>query len=164
MTISKEEFCRSIREYENAMYALAYGILKNREDAADIVQDAIIKAYCSLDSLRDRQQFKPWIMRIVHNTAIGALRKRRNTEDLDQQWDLAAPEPGVDPETRHTIWQAIQQLRMPYRLAVILFYYEDCSVSQIASITATPATAVRQQLSRGRKMLAGLLNKEDFLS
>lgn len=162
--MNKDDFCRHIRECENSMYALAYGIVKHKEDAADIVQDSILKAYCSLDSLRGSRQFKSWIMRIVHNTAIAALRKRRDTEDLDQQWNLAAPEPPVDSETQYTVWQAIAQLRMPYRLVIILFYYENCSVTQIAAITSTPATAVRQQLSRGRKMLARLLNKEDFLT
>lgn len=159
----KDEFCRHIQQYENSMYALAYGILKNQDDAADIVQDAILKAYCSMDTLRDKKQFRSWIMRIVHNTAITFLRSCRDTEDLDQHWDLSAPAPVVDTETRLTVWHAIEKLRLPYRLVIVLFYYEGCSVSQIASITSTPATTIRQQLSRGRAMLAKMLNKEDFL-
>ena len=160
--MTKQEFGRHIHDCEKTMYALAYGIVKNPEDAADVVQDAILKAYTSLDSLRNPIVFKPWIMRIVHNTAIGFLRSRRETEDLEQQYDLSAPE--VDRETKMTVWEAVNGMKLPYRLVLILFYYEGCSVSQIASMTATPEPAVRQQLSRGRRILAKLLNKEDFLS
>ena len=160
--MNRELFSQNIHQYEHGMYTLAYGILKNPEDASDAVQEAILKAWCSLDSLRDAKQFRPWIMRIVHNTALGFLRGHRETVDIDQQWELSAPE--ADHDTRLTVWQAVEQLRMPYRLVIILFYYENCDIRQIAAITATPAAAVRQQLSRGRKMLAALLNKEDFLT
>lgn len=162
--MTKQEFGRHIHDCQNAMYGLAYGIVKKPEDAADVVQDAIVKAYTSLESLRSPALFRPWIMRITHNTAIGCLRGRRETEDLEEQYDLSAPEPGVDRETRLTVWEAVNRLKLPYRLVLILFYYEGCSVSQIASITAAPETAVRQQLSRGRRLLASLLKKEDFLS
>lgn len=161
--MNKDQFSRQIQEVENSMYTLAYGILKNPDDAADAVQDAILKAYTSLNSLRDPGQFRPWIMRILHNTAISQLRSRRDTEDLDTQWDLAEPASATDHEIRLTVWDAIQKLKLPYRLVIILFYYENCPVAQIAAITRTPAAAVRQQLSRGRKMLAALLNKEDFI-
>lgn len=160
--MTKQEFSQHIHDNQNTMYALAYGIVKNQEDAADVVQDTILKAYTSLESLRNPARFKPWIMRIVHNTAIAFLRGRRETEDLDEQYDLSAPEPGMDRETKITVWEAVNGLKLPYRLVLILFYYEGCSVSQIASITTTPETAVRQQLSRGRRLLAGLLNREDF--
>lgn len=160
----KEQFCQQVREQENSLYTLAYGIVKNREDAADVVQDAILKAYCNLDSLRNKGQFRSWMMRIVRNTAIDYIRRHRDTEDIDEQFDLASPEPGADVDTRLTVWSAIQRMELPYRLVIILFYYESCSVKQISAITSTPASTVRQQLFRGRKILAGLLNKEDFTS
>lgn len=144
------------------MYALAFGILKNEDDAADVIQDAILKAYCNLDTLRDRKQFRPWIMRIVHNTSMDFLRKNRSTEDFELQGEIPDPTPSVDPETKLTVWEAIQKLSLPYRTVIILFYYKSYSVQQISDITSAPAAAVRQQLSRGRKMLAKLLNKEDF--
>ena len=162
MLNDKEYFCDRIHEYERGMYTLALGILKNEEDAADVVQDSILKAYSNLDTLRNRKLFRPWIMQIVHNTAIAFLRKRRDITDIDIESEPAVPEPNVDTETKLTVWEAVQSLRLPYRLVIILFYYEDCSIRQIASITSSPAAAVRQQLSRGRKMLAEILDKEDF--
>lgn len=145
------------------MYTLAMGILKNEADAADAMQDAILKAYCNLDQLKDRSRFRPWILSIVHNTAIEYIRKQKNMVDLESQEDLAAPEPGVDTATRLTVWDGIQRLKLPYRTVIILFYYENYSVRQIAEVTHTSVIAIKQQLSRGRKMLAQLLNKEDFV-
>ena len=69
----------------------------------------------------------------------------------------------MDKETKLTIWEAIQKLKFPYQTVIILFYYNGYSAEQISEVTATSVVNVRQQLSRGRKMLAKLLNKEDFI-
>ena len=144
------------------MYTLAIGILKNEADAADVMQDAILKAYCNLDQLKDRNKFRPWILSIVHNTAIEYIRKRKDIVDLEEQDQLASPEPAVDTATKLTVREAIQELKLPYRTVIILFYYEDYSVRQIAEVMNASVIAIKQQLSRGRKMLAQLLHKEDF--
>lgn len=162
MTDERELFCEYIRQYEKSMYALAFGIVKNEEDAADIMQEAILKAYCNRDTLRERQKFKAWILAIVHNTAIEFLRKHLHTVDIEEQWDLAEPESSVDTAAKLTIWEAVQKLNLPYRTVVILFYYENLSTRKIADITAASPSAVRKQLFRARKMLANILNKEDF--
>ena len=162
MKDEKEYFCECIRECEKGMYTLAFGILKNEEDAADVLQDAILKAYCNLDALRDRKKFRSWMLSIVHNTAIEFLKKQRPTVDIEEQWELAEPEAAVDTAARLTLWEAVEKLKLPYRTVIILFYYQDCSVRQISAITETSESAVRQQLTRGRKLLAQLLNREDF--
>lgn len=158
----KEYFCECVRMCEVSMYTLAMGILKNEVDAADVMQDAILKAYCNLDQLKDRSKFRPWILSIVHNRAIEYIRKRKDTVVLEEQDQLASPDSSVDLATKLTVREAIQKLKLPYRTVIILFYYEDFSIRQIAEITQTSVAAIKQQLSRGRKMLAQLLHKEDF--
>ena len=158
----KAYFSQQIRAHEGNIYGLAYSILKNEHDAADAMQDAILKAYGSLHTLKDKSKFKSWMLAIVHNTAIEHLRRLRPTVDIDEQYDLAAPLPEVDHETRQTIWEAVQQLKLPYREIVVLFYYENYSTGQIAAMLDAPPSTIRQQLFRARKMLAQLLNKEDF--
>ena len=162
MQSDREFFCQKIREYEGSMYAAAYGILRNQDDAADIIQESILKAYCSLDTLQNPRQFKPWIMRIIHNTAIDFLRKNRNLADYELEEEVPDERHSVDADTKMTLWQAVEKLKLPYRLVIILFYYKDYSIQEISQVTGAPQPAVRQQLSRGRKMLAKLLNKEDF--
>ena len=144
------------------MYTLALGIVQNEADAADVMQDAILKAYCNLEQLKDRKKFQSWMLSIIHNTAVEFLRKQRQTVDIDSRFDLEAPHPGVDTATKLTVWEAIERLCLPYRSVIILFYYEGYSVRQIADVTGATPAAVRQQLSRGRKLLAQFLNKEDF--
>ena len=158
----KEYFCERIHECEGSMYALAYSILKNEADAADAMQDAILKAYSNLAQLKDRDKFRSWILSIVHNTAIAYIRRRKDTVDIEEREDLASPEPTMDPAARMTVREAVEKLKLPYRTVILLFYYEEYSVRQIAEVMRASEIAVKQQLSRGRKMLAKLLNKEDF--
>ena len=158
----KEYFCEQIRECEGSMYALAYSILNNEADAADVMQDAILKAYSNLAQLKDREKFRPWILSIVHNIAIAYIRGRKDTVDISEREDLASPEPAIDPAARLTVREAVEKLKMPYRTVILLFYYEEYSARQIAEVMCSSEIAVKQQLSRGRKMLSKLLNKEDF--
>ena len=158
----KAYFSQQIRTHESSIYGLAYSILKNEHDAADAMQDAILKAYSNLHTLKDKSKFKSWMLTIVHNTAIEHLRRLRPAVDIDAQYDLAAPPPAVAPETRQTVREAVQQLKLPYREIVQLYYYENYSTGQIAAMLDSPPSTIRQQLFRARKMLAQLLNKEDF--
>ena len=65
MINQKELFCENIRQCEKSMYALAYGIGKNEHDAADVIQEAILKAYCNYTGLRNSKKFKQWILQIL---------------------------------------------------------------------------------------------------
>ena len=162
MINQKELFCENIRQCEKSMYTLAYGIVKNEHDAADVIQESILKAYCNYNGLRDSKKFKQWILQIVHNTAIDFIHKRFDTVDIEIQEPVQAVN-AIDKESKLVIWDAIQKVKLPYRTVLILFYYEEYSISQIANIMSISVVNVKQQLSRGRKMLAKNLDKEDFL-
>ena len=76
--------------------------------------------------------------------------------------EYPAEEGPLDRASKMTLWQAVEKLELPYRTVVVLFYYDGCSVKEIASVTASTAAAVRQQLARARKMLAAMLDRKDF--
>ncbi len=160
---TKEQFCQYIREYEKSMYILAKGIVKNDADVADVIQESILKAYTNYDALKDKDKFKSWILRIVHNTAIDFIKKQREVLDSETIDQVAVAEATIDKETKLTVWEAVQKLTFPYQTVIILYYYDGYSAERISQITSTSVVNVRQQLSRGRKMLAKLLNKEDFI-
>lgn len=164
MMDEKEVFCDCIRQYESSMYAFAFGLVKNDADAGDILQEAILKAYCNFHSLRDKNKFKSWMMRIIHNTAMDYFNKNKKIVFLDEVEELDDKSYSLDKETEMTVWDAVRRLKLPYRAVVILYYYENYSILQISEITSTSAITVRKQLSRGRKMLAELLKKEDFFN
>lgn len=160
---SKDFFCDSIRLCERDMYAVAFSILKNQSDAEDAVQESVLKAYSSLDTLRDREKFRPWVLRIAHHTAVSFLRGSVREEDLEDREELGCPDFSTDTDTRITVWDCVQRLKLPYRQVVILYYYQGCPVEEIAQIMGRTAPAIRQQLARSRKLLAGMMKKEDLL-
>lgn len=145
------------------MYHVAYCVVKNDADSSEIISEAIYRAYSSLDSLKNYAAFKTWILRIVHNMAVEYVRKNAKymqVEELDD--DNLLPQQD-NLETKIALRQAVESLNEPYRTVVVLFYYEDLSTSEIASVMESNNVTVRKQLQRARDMLKDLL-KEDFLN
>lgn len=159
--MSKDDFCEQIRLCEGAMYRLALSIVKNRCDAEDVLSEAVYLAYKNLDTLKNSRSFKPWILRIVHNAAVGLIRKNAPivlTDTIPEENDENSENRLA---TSLTLRQAVESLKQPYRTVVVLFYYENIPAAKIAQITGARPAAVKQQLSRARKLLWEML-KEDF--
>lgn len=159
----QDEFCSKVKQCEKAMYFLAFSIVRNEQDAADVTSEAILRAFVNINALKNDDLFKPWILKIVHNTAIELVRKNSKIIDIDELNDKAEQSKENDVETTIALRQAIENLKQPYRTVVILFYYENLSTAQIAKITGVSILNVRQQLSRARKQLKKVL-KEDFFN
>ena len=157
----KNEFCENIRLYEKSMYSLAFSIVKNNADAAEVISESILRAYKNIQTLKKADSFKPWILRIIHNTAVEMIRKNSKIIPMEETPDIPDDSPENDITIRLSVREAVNSLKQPYRTVVILFYYENLSVSKIAQITSTNIGTVKKQLSRARKMLREIL-KEDF--
>ncbi len=160
----KDVFCEHIRQCEGAMYALALSIVRNTADAADVLSESICRAFKNLDTLKRDSSFRPWILRIVHNTAVEMIRKNAkilSVEDFVEEADVGRENIENKMTEKLALHDAVAQLQTPYRTVVVLFYFENLSVSEIAKITGTNTAAVKKQLSRARKMLREIL-QEDF--
>ena len=155
----KDWFCDAVRQNENAMYALACSILRNPSDGEEAVSEAIYRGYSRLDTLRDKRVFKTWMLTIVHNVSIEMIRRRDRNQELEEHLEPASHD--EDIATRLTQKGAVESLPEPYRTVIVLHYYDDLSASQISEVTGAGPAAVRQQLSRARKMLKERL-KEDL--
>lgn len=160
--ITKAEFCTYIKEYEHAMYSVAYSIVGNEHDASDAIGEAIVKAYSKLDSLRNPKAFKSWILRIVHNEAVELIRRNIPSVDLEAAYNLTDSDTESRRAEKLDLREAVKTLPQPYRTVITLYYYEGMPMEDIAHVTISTPLAVRQQISRGRKMLRQML-KEDFL-
>ena len=156
--IEKDEFCECIRQNENAMYSLAYSIVRNDADAAEVLSESIYRAYKNLESIKNPKAFKTWILRIVHNTAVELI--RRNSKTV-LTYEIPPTPDNECFESSFDLRNAVESLKQPYRTVVILFYYENLSISKIAQITDSNSVTVKKQLSRARNMLKESL-KEDF--
>lgn len=156
----KDTFCDQVRLHERAMYSLAFSMVNNDADAAEILSEAIFRAYKKKDTLKDITAFKPWILRIVHNAAVDYIRKNTACVPLNEI-ELVTEDHKEQIIDTISVQDAVKSLRQPYRTVIELYYYEGFSISQISKITDSTVITVKQRLSRARKQLREIL-KEDF--
>lgn len=157
--LDQERFASLVTEYQAALYRTARSILKNDQDAQDAVQEAIATAYARLDSLRDVEKFKPWLLRILVNTCYDAYRRRRDTVSLEAVQEFL-PAPECRSEEHMSLWSAVLRLPEEQRSVVTLFYYEDLPIRSISRVLGLTPGAVKTRLSRARGRLRQMLKSE----
>ena len=147
-------FAQQVRACEPGMYRLAMSLLCNQEDAADAAQEAICTAYQKLHTLRNRDRFRPWLLRILTNECYTILRQRQRFVESDAIPEPETPGPeAADP----TLWQTVSDLNEQLRSVVVLYYYEGFQVREIASILGISEANVKTRLSRARRRLRDML-------
>ena len=158
-----------IEDHADAVYRVAYGVLHDRGLAEDVVQETMIKAWEAQDEFRGDSSLRTWILRIAHNSAIDALRRRRDQatapEDLPD-----APGNGADgdPARRAAGRADLEQLAVALggldelsRSIVVLREVEGMSYEQIATALDVPIATVKTRLLRARRALhAAVRGKE----
>lgn len=146
----REWFAQEIHSARVSLYRLALSITENPHEAEEAVAEAVYKAYAKFHTLRDREKFHSWILKITANEAKGLMRKRGKTIPFQAE-TIERTTPG--PEADHSLWQMVQMLPREQREAVILFYYEKLSIKEIAQIVGAAPGTVRVRLSRAREQL-----------
>lgn len=142
-----------IVENREAHYRLAYSYVRNKENALDIVQDSIVKALHSVDRLDELAYMKTWFYRIVVNTAIDFIRKhRRVTVMEDDVLDSLLPQL-EDDITDIDLQNAIDKLPPKYRTLIILRFFEDLKIDEIAEVTGDNVNTVKTRLYAALKKL-----------
>ena len=159
--MTRERFIALAREEQEPLrrflLALCCG---NRDEADDIAQDALVKAYLAAEGHEVRGRDVAWLYRIAYNTFLDACRCRRATQPLDALREQADPTFAADRDFRYqALYMALEQLPPKERSAILLFYIKGYAVREIADITASTEEAVRQQLTRGRNKLKTLLKR-----
>jgi RNA polymerase sigma-70 factor (ECF subfamily) len=156
-------FGQLVAAYQRTALAIAYAVVGESSAAADVTQDAMVRAWQRLEDLDDPDRFGPWLARIVRNLAHDHLRRkpRREVAQIDNQ----KPADGsmrlvIDParevdrnETRQTINTALAELDETSRAAVALRYYEDMGSKEIGELLDLSPAAVDMRLSRARAQL-----------
>lgn len=145
---------RGLRRFLTALCA------GDSQQADDIAQDALLKAYMTSDSLKDESKFTAWVFRIAYNTFLNGKRSEKRTADYDEARGLAGSERADDAFRYQGLYKALEALPDREKTAVLLFYMEGYQVKEIAEITDASPDAVRQHLSRGRKHLKTILENE----
>ncbi len=149
--------------YQDRLYSSMLGVTGSPEEAEDVVQDALVRAFLKLDSFQQNSQFFTWLYRIAFNVALSRHRKRRCRISIDQSRETTGSEPVDDAdmpeepllrrERVDMVQQALSQLSDQHRAILVLREMEDCSYEAIAEILDISIWTVRSRISRARCQL-----------
>ncbi len=162
-----EAFRLLLERYHTLAFAIALHFVAQPETAQDLVQEAMLQAYLSLDHLRDATRFKSWFYGIVLNVCR-SWRRRQQTSPLSLDiWNgerlmASSADPSSlaeESELRCALQEAVGQLSEKSRVVTLLFYYEDLSMEEIAHLLNLSLAAVKSRLFQGRKQLQAQLRK-----
>lgn len=158
-------FAYVVDHYKTLVYTTAYRILRNREEAEEVAQDAFMRAYRSLGSFGWNASFSSWLYRIAYNTALTRLRGRGlRPEVLDEEREY--PAPGESNRAWNTLQReererfinlALERLPREDGLVLTLYYIAENSLPEIAHITGWGLSAAKVRLHRARKKLVDAL-------
>ena len=145
-------------KYQNNLYAAAFNICKNAEDAKDIVQETFIQYYSLRKEFDNEQHIRAWLIRVAINKAknINHTFWRRNKLPIEDYMETLV----FETSEAENLFETVMQLPEKYRIVIHLYYYEDYAVSEIANILKLTESNVKIRLSRGRGMLKETLKEE----
>lgn len=149
-----------IERYQKSLYAAAFNICQNPEDANDVVQDTFIRYYTSQKEFRDEEHLKAWLLRVAVNQSKDLARSfwRRNRISIEEY----AGEIPFESQEDRDLFEAVMGLPEKYRDVIHLYYYEDLSVKEIAQILRLSQGSVKMRLSRGRSFLRDVFREEEI--
>jgi RNA polymerase sigma-70 factor (ECF subfamily) len=155
----QSEFERRLADSSTLAFRVAYGVLRNREDAEDVAQEALVKAYRKFESLRDRMRFRAWLVRIAWRLALDRQRANRRRERREQA--VVEPESALSvegaaaaKEFQEHVWRAIDDLPEALRVVVVLAAINGHDLSEVGALLGVPEGTVKSRLHRARKGLA----------
>lgn len=148
---------------QDSFYRIAFSYLNNHENTLDVIQDSIIKAVTKLHTLKQEEYMKAWFYRILINECITTLRKEKRyqlfkaeyTKTLDLTTDqISLLGNSID------LYQAIQQLEPRLKTIVILRFFEDLKLEEIALVTKTNVNTVKTRLYKALDKLKQTLGRD----
>lgn len=149
----KKNFSNYVIENKEKYYRLAYSYVKNKEDALDIVQESIYKAISSLSTIESPEYIKTWFYRIVINTSLDFLRKQKKIIITDDE-TLEFYSPGADDNYEDIdLQRALEELPPNYRSIIVLRFFEDLKIEEIADVLELNVNTVKTRLYSALKKL-----------
>ena len=159
----RHAFGQIVARYQALICSLAYNATGSVRQSEDLAQDTFVAAWRDLAQLREAAKLRGWLCTIVRHQISRAFSRAvrepaHAAEPLDAAHELAAPEPlpseqAISREEQAILWRSLEQIPEGYREPLILFYRENQSVERVAAALELSEDAVKQRLSRGRKLL-----------
>jgi RNA polymerase sigma-70 factor (ECF subfamily) len=152
------EFGTRLRESSTLAFRVAYGVLRHRQDAEDVAQDAFVRAHRSYGQLRDRDKFRAWLVRMTWRLAIDRWRANRRRSVREESVEAVHPptleQDAVARDRAGHLWRAIDALPEKLRIATVLAAIEGYDVREVARLLDVPEGTVKSRLFLARKALA----------
>jgi RNA polymerase sigma-70 factor (ECF subfamily) len=154
----EREFEANLPHWSRLAFRVAYSVLRQREDAEDVAQDALVKAHRQLRQLRDPERLRAWLVRMAWRMAID----RRHADErrrAREQTSVAVPsrrscdDAAVSAERAAELWALIDGLSEKLRMVVVLASIEGHDLAEVASILGIPAGTVKSRLFEARRQL-----------
>lgn len=152
-----------LRRYESKVYRLCCALLRDRAQAEDAAQESLVRVWKAFERYDGRASLSSWIYAITRNRCLTALEKRRpheSLDDLDEEAESGSPATGDPGDGRSEQLLGLVEL-LPERLRrpLVLYYYEERSVSEVALMLGCPEGTVKTMLFRARAALAEMLER-----
>jgi len=154
--------------YKDIVYSIVYRMVRNKQEAEDLTQEAFIKAYKSLVSFNEDYAFSTWLFKIATNNCIDFFRKRKlktysmhqtvHYKDEEVQHEYADSKPSIENELvaadrSKIIQQAIEKLPEKYRVVIVMRHEKEYSYEQISEELDLPLGTIKARIFRAREML-----------
>lgn len=151
-------FSTLIKMYEKDLYRVSIAITKNEDDALDCIQETILQAYTSIKTLKNNEYFKTWLIKILINKCNALLQKNKKLIELNS---YMIEKNTIEDVSRLDIKNSVESLDEDLKLIVVLYYYEDLSIKDIAESINIPEGTVKSRLSRARSKLKEMLDVDE---
>jgi len=147
-----------IEWYQNNLFAAAFQICRNQEDAEDVVQETFIQYHTTLKQYESEEHIRAWLLRVAINKAKNVNHSfwHRKKQPLEEYIETLV----FESEESGDLFETVLGLPEKYRIVIHLFYYEEYSVQEIAKVLKLSESNVKVRLSRGRQMLKDALEED----
>ena len=151
--LSEQEFNKKYELYSQELMNISYGYTKSRDDSLDIIQNVFAKLVNNQKQFNNLNEEKYWLIRITINECKDFLRKKSKRPIINA--DLVNSFSNIDSETQklHYIADVVKTLPEKYRVVIILFYWDELSIKDIAKVLKVSEDAVKKRLERARKLI-----------
>ena len=146
-------FYELISERKDILYKTAFTYVKNKEDALDILNETVYRAFISIKKLKEPKFFNTWITRILINCALDTVRKDMKILQLDEQTSIANTSNALGQEEVFDLNRAVDSLKEKYKTIVILKFFQDMTLAEIAEVLQCPLGTVKTNLYKALKEL-----------
>ena len=155
----EREFERTLPDSATLAFRVAYSVLRHREDAEDVAQEALLRAHARLSTLRHPERLQAWLVRVTWRLSMDFRRSSRRRERRQHSWSNPDPPPNAEEiasrsQREDRLWQALDRLPEKLRVVTVLATIEGHDLGAVARSLGLPEGTVKSRLHAARKRLA----------